>query len=293
MDRVERSAVDRLELEEELAELNRLSVADVDLPDDALELGLDLVHQLHRLEDAQRLTGRDRIADLDERRRPRRGCSVERADHRAFDANERVVARLHGLLVRLTGRCNGCGLGVGRLSGASDADTHAVFLDRDLPHAGLLHDPHDLADPLLACLVDTARGERLVTAGTLADRTEQRLCLLAEEREQEQLFLARGQTACLGSQRVEIDGRFGLAAEVLDRTGERRVDGTGRAAEAPADQIAQLVDHRRVAVRREHVQQRLRSDDLADRSGERRRADLLAHPADLLDHLVEAVARRL
>ena len=117
--------------------------------------------------------------------------------------------------------------GVGRLGCTADADPHAVFLDRDLPHAGLLHDPHDLADALLACLLDAARGERLVAPGTLADRTEQRLRLLAEEREQQQFFLARGEAACLDSERVEVDRRVGLAAEVLDRPGERRVDGPG------------------------------------------------------------------
>ena len=50
-------AVDRLELEQQLPVLDRLGVLDVDRPDDSLDLGLDLVHQLHRLEDAERLPG--------------------------------------------------------------------------------------------------------------------------------------------------------------------------------------------------------------------------------------------
>ena len=90
---VEGAAVDRLELEEELAVLDRLGVADVDRADDRLDLRLHLVHQLHRLEDAERLPGRDRVALLDERCGVRRRRAVERPDHRALDAHERVVAR--------------------------------------------------------------------------------------------------------------------------------------------------------------------------------------------------------
>ena len=61
----------------------------------------------------------------------------------------------------------------------------------------------------------------------------------------------------------------------------------------PVDEVAQLVDHRRVAVRGQDVQQRLRRDDLADRRRERRRADLGAHLDHLVEHLVEPAARRL
>src|SRR6185436_3609055 len=67
----------RLEVEERLAELDRLAVLDVDLLDHALDVGLDLVHQLHRLEDAERLAGRDGVALLDERRCSRLRGAVE------------------------------------------------------------------------------------------------------------------------------------------------------------------------------------------------------------------------
>src|SRR5437870_5064516 len=80
--RIERPPVQRLQLEEELAELDRLGVLDRDRPDDALDVGLHLVHELHRLEDAERLAGRDRVAHVDERRRSGLRRTVEGANHR-------------------------------------------------------------------------------------------------------------------------------------------------------------------------------------------------------------------
>src|SRR5256885_12983214 len=97
--RIEGPAVQGLQVEEKLAELDRLGVLDVDRADDALDVGLHLVHELHRLEDAERLARRDRVALLDERRRPRLRGAVEGADHRRLDAHEPVRGRLdrHGL----------------------------------------------------------------------------------------------------------------------------------------------------------------------------------------------------
>src|SRR3954452_22769856 len=79
---IERSAGKRLELAEHLAELDGLRVVDVDLPHDRFELRLDLVHELHRLENAEGLPRADDVALLDERRRTRLGGTVERPDHR-------------------------------------------------------------------------------------------------------------------------------------------------------------------------------------------------------------------
>src|SRR5438309_1938616 len=53
----DRSARQRLEVEQRLPELDRRCVLDVDRADDGLELGLYLVHELHRLENAERLPG--------------------------------------------------------------------------------------------------------------------------------------------------------------------------------------------------------------------------------------------
>src|SRR5438067_13935312 len=82
---VEREGGNRLELEQQLPEFDGLRVLHVDRPDDPLAVGLDLVHEFHRLEDAQGLAGADRVADLDERRRARLRRPVERADHRRLD----------------------------------------------------------------------------------------------------------------------------------------------------------------------------------------------------------------
>src|ERR687897_1130256 len=87
---IERPPQCRLDLEQHLAELHGLAVLDVDPADDAVEVGLDLVHQLHRLEDAERLAGKDRRSLLHERRRSRRGRPVEGPDHRRLHANDSV-----------------------------------------------------------------------------------------------------------------------------------------------------------------------------------------------------------
>src|SRR6478735_8900932 len=57
------------DLEQRLAVLDRLSVLDEDLHDRAFDLRLDLVHQLHGLDDAEHLALLDARADVDEGRR--------------------------------------------------------------------------------------------------------------------------------------------------------------------------------------------------------------------------------
>src|SRR6059058_3257763 len=54
------------DLEERLAVLDCLPVLDEDLHDRALDLGLDLVHQLHRFDDADHLALLDARADVNE-----------------------------------------------------------------------------------------------------------------------------------------------------------------------------------------------------------------------------------
>ena len=105
------------------------------------------------------MSARNRVALLDERRRSGRRRAIEGADHRALDADERVVA----------GRARRLRVGVGRRSRqrrrlrpvrcAAHGDAHPVLLDRDLPHARLLDDAHELADALGALLVDALRRE--------------------------------------------------------------------------------------------------------------------------------------
>src|SRR5512142_1484160 len=68
--------------EQRLAELHRRGVGDHDLGDGAVHLALDLVHQLHRLDDADGLALPDLLPHVDERRRVRRGRAVEGPDER-------------------------------------------------------------------------------------------------------------------------------------------------------------------------------------------------------------------
>ena len=56
-------------------------------------VGFDLVHQFHRLDDADGFTLLDRLPDLDERFRVRRGGTIEGADHRRLDGVPRLRRR--------------------------------------------------------------------------------------------------------------------------------------------------------------------------------------------------------
>src|SRR6476660_7992221 len=57
--------------EQRLSVLDGLAVLGEDRLDRAARVGLDFVHQLHRLDDAQRVALRHDVADLDERLRTR------------------------------------------------------------------------------------------------------------------------------------------------------------------------------------------------------------------------------
>ena len=71
----------RIYPEKDLTELDRLGILHRDLTDHTGDLGLDLVHDLHRLDDADRLAGGDPVADLDIRLGARLRGLIERADH--------------------------------------------------------------------------------------------------------------------------------------------------------------------------------------------------------------------
>src|SRR5689334_25369526 len=85
--------------EELLAVLDGLAVARVHGEDLALDVRLDLVHQLHRLDDAEDLALRDALADLRERIRLGRRRTIERSDDRRRDHVD-VRLRLRLLLGR-------------------------------------------------------------------------------------------------------------------------------------------------------------------------------------------------
>src|SRR5881394_1681974 len=71
--------------EQRLAVLHRLAVLDEDRLHRAGGVGVDLVHQLHRLDDADHVALLHRLADLDESLGVGRRRAVEGADHRRLD----------------------------------------------------------------------------------------------------------------------------------------------------------------------------------------------------------------
>mgnify|MGYP003341437176 CR=1 FL=1 len=133
---------------------------------------------------------------------------------------------------------------VGLPWGAMHLDGLLNFLDRDLANTGLLDDVDDRPDAIGATLIDALGAKRLEAARTLTDRAEQRFCVRAEERKQQQLLFTRGQTFGLTANRFEIDflGACVVCIEVLDGTRERRIDRTRRLAVATRHKLLQLVD---------------------------------------------------
>src|SRR6267142_1737469 len=86
----------RIHPEKGLSELHRLRVLRGDFPDHPGDLGLDLVHDLHRLDDAHHLPHGHAAPDLDVGLRPGLRGLVERAHHRGLDLEE-LGARGWGL----------------------------------------------------------------------------------------------------------------------------------------------------------------------------------------------------
>src|SRR3954447_24887111 len=269
---VERRADERLELEQELAELNGPAVLGVDRAPEPLRLRLQLVEELHRLEQAERLPGRDRVAHLDERRRARFGGAVEDADHRRLDGDETVrrAAARSDRSAQVVGAADPDGHRL-RLLRPPHGDAHSVLLDRDLADAGLLDDPHDLADPLRPRALER-RLELVAAAAAPADRAHQPPGALAEQPEQQQLLLARREALGLRARLVErrdVQRRRLRVAGEPDGAAHVRIDRSGRRPPLALEQRAHLVDHDRVPRRREDVQQRLGAEDLPDRRRER------------------------
>src|SRR3954447_21638819 len=147
--RVERTPDDGLELEEQLAELDWLCVLDVDRAHDPVDVRLHLVHELHRLEDAEGLARPDRLALLHEWRCAGLGCPVEGADHRRLDPDHPVGRRRRdrglGLVEDSERSVVGCRDRCTVLR-APDRHAHARFFDRHFADAGLLDDADELAD---------------------------------------------------------------------------------------------------------------------------------------------------
>src|SRR6185295_16798831 len=92
--------------EELFAVLDGLAVAGIDRDDFALDVRLDLVHQLHRFDDAEDLALADPLSDLGERVGLGGGGTVKRPDDRRRDHVDVLVLRGLGTGGRLgpTGR---------------------------------------------------------------------------------------------------------------------------------------------------------------------------------------------
>ena len=107
--------------------------------------------------------------------------------------------------------------------------------------------------------------------------------------------LAASPSACsrTSSRRDRVLGEVRTRREQLDGALDGRVDRLRGDAVAALDELAELVDDGAVATCLEDVQKRLRREDLPDRRGEGGPARLRADPSDLLEHLEQAVRRRM
>src|SRR5690625_2077295 len=84
----------RTDPEQGLTVLHRILVRYQDLSDDSVGFGLDLVHKLHRLDDAQYGAAGDPVTDLDVIISVRSGSGVEGADNRRTHVDQlRVEGR--------------------------------------------------------------------------------------------------------------------------------------------------------------------------------------------------------
>src|SRR4029453_11087551 len=162
-----------------------------------------------------------------------------------------------------------------RLLRSAYGHPRALLLHRDFRDAGFLDDAYDFADPLGARLVDAPAEETVLAARPVANRAQERLRLLAEQGQQQELLLACRETFRLVADVVENDGlvrRRRVPCDQRDCTLPGCVDLARRRSEAPLEQVAKLVDDGLVARRGQDVDDRLRTENLADRSGYRRRA---------------------
>ena len=128
----------------------------------------------------------------------------------------------------------------------------------------------------------------------LPDRLQQGLGFAAEHGEQDEVLFARSKALgslahVLCARRVVVESAATAGHErngARDRPLDRR---RGRAVPT-FHQQAELVQHRAVAAGRENVEQRLRREDLSDRSGEWRPPRFGSDATDLGQRVEEAIA---
>src|ERR1700686_97921 len=79
------SMVSLFDDEQRLTKLNRVAALCHDRGHASAAVGFDLIHHLHRFDDAQHLSGLDFVADLNKSLGSGGGTGIERADHRSRD----------------------------------------------------------------------------------------------------------------------------------------------------------------------------------------------------------------
>ncbi len=258
-------------------------------------LGLDLVHELHGLEDAERLARRDDVADLDERRRARLRRAIEGADHRRLDAHERAAgcgapaedrARAPRAALRRRRRRRRGGRAS---SGPRFASRPPRSSPRRCPTPGRSARSPGRArrgsrrPPPGRRRAGRARGSPRSSRSASSPNKPSR----SSSSSLAAMPSARSRTSSSGG--VTSSSLSGSAVSWTTRSSAGSI-GRGRRAEGTRDEAAYLVDDDEVAARREDVDDRLRGEYLADRRCERRPARLGADPVELREHLVEPVA---
>jgi hypothetical protein len=174
-----------------------------------------------------------------------------------------------------------------------NGDPGLALLDCHLADARLLHDPDDLPDAIGFSPVDTCTGERLRLCAATSDRPQERLGLLAEERQQEKLLLARGNAVRFLAQLVDLLRGFlgsnGAVSDELHRSAHDGIHLARRRAVAALDQVAQLVDDDVPALGGEHMEERLRPENLPDRRCKRRPAGFGPDLVELVENVIEPI----
>ena len=158
----------------------------------------------------------------------------EAADGLASSEEDLVLLAMYGseaatLLHSIRQRhSRGASLLVGDVDQERAERIRELVLDLDLPHARLLDDADQLANPLCTRDVHVSPEQGRLTAVAGTDRLQQRLGIVAEHRQQDEILLARGEalrrgTHVLRAGRILVDlGR--ALGEQRDRSGDRWLD---------------------------------------------------------------------
>ena len=303
----------RLNVEEHGAELDRGGVLDAHLADGAHLFGGDLVHELHRLDDAQRLIGGNLIAHLDERRLIGSRGRIEGADHRrlyGIPVGGVVVGRLgrggcRGRSHSSGGRGGGDGgrrRGGHGLTGHAHRDAGAFLFDYDFADAAFLGNANQFANLIdihVIFLLGAARFllEQEVDLLGCAVLAQVRARLVGEQRVHKDIFLALREIADFfchlvkrrGDERAGRDVGIEDVGVAHDLFHDFLVHAAGRLAVVAADVVLHLLGHDAPALARDHVEHGLRAHNLGHRRDERRIADLGANLWDFRHNLAQTI----